>query len=138
MNGIKTLTATLTSIGVLALPAAAFAEDTSGIDGYTNPGTQVETIVPPAPAPPPAVAPAPPAPEPVVEAEVAPAQEEAAPPEPDVSETAAQSPAQATVETTSGTLPFTGAELGILGAIGAALLLLGFTLRRLTTRSSEL
>lgn len=51
----------------------------------------------------------------------------------------ASSPAQ-TVESSAGagaTLPFTGADLGILVAAGAMLLALGFGLRRLTYRPSD-
>ena len=36
-----------------------------------------------------------------------------------------------------GDLPFTGADLGVLGAAGGILLALGFGLRRLTHRPSE-
>ena len=37
----------------------------------------------------------------------------------------------------SGSLPFTGADLGVLAAAGGMLVLLGFGLRRLTSRPSE-
>ena len=37
----------------------------------------------------------------------------------------------------SGSLPFTGADLGVLAAAGGMLVLLGFGLRRLTHRPSE-
>jgi hypothetical protein len=40
-------------------------------------------------------------------------------------------------DTGSGSLPFTGAELGVLAATGSALVLLGFGLRRVTRRPSE-
>jgi hypothetical protein len=48
-------------------------------------------------------------------------------------------PGQAPVTTTddSGSLPFTGADLGVLGFAGGLLVLLGFGLRRLTHRPSE-
>jgi hypothetical protein len=36
-----------------------------------------------------------------------------------------------------GSLPFTGAELGVLAGAGGVLVLLGFSLRRLTHRSAE-
>jgi len=37
----------------------------------------------------------------------------------------------------TGGLPFTWAELGLLAGVGAALVLLGFSLRRITRRSTE-
>ena len=37
-----------------------------------------------------------------------------------------------------GSLPFTGADLGVLGAAGGMLLALGFGLRRLTNRPSQI
>jgi hypothetical protein len=39
---------------------------------------------------------------------------------------------EAPVEEAAGSLPFTGAELGVLAAAGGLLVLLGFGLRRLT------
>jgi hypothetical protein len=39
--------------------------------------------------------------------------------------------------TKSGSLPFTGADLGVLAAAGGILVLFGFGLRRLTHRPSE-
>jgi hypothetical protein len=45
-------------------------------------------------------------------------------------------PVQATTDT-GGSLPFTGADLGVLAAAGAILLSLGFGLRRLTHRPSH-
>jgi hypothetical protein len=46
--------------------------------------------------------------------------------------------ASAPVETDQGgSLPFTGADLGVLAAAGGMLVLLGFTLRRLTHRPTE-
>lgn len=44
------------------------------------------------------------------------------------------SAAPATAADTGGTLPFTGAELGVLAGTGAVLVLLGFGLRRMTQR----
>ena len=48
-------------------------------------------------------------------------------------------PSEAPVTTTeeSGSLPFTGADLGVLAAAGGMLMLLGFGLRRLTHRPFE-
>ena len=48
-------------------------------------------------------------------------------------------PGEAPVTTTeeSGSLPFTGADLGVLAAAGGMLVLLGFGLRRLTHRPQE-
>jgi hypothetical protein len=43
---------------------------------------------------------------------------------------------QATTDT-GGSLPFTGADLGVLAAAGGILLSLGFGLRRLTHRPSH-
>jgi hypothetical protein len=45
-------------------------------------------------------------------------------------------PVQATTDT-GGSLPFTGADLGVLAAAGGVLLSLGFGLRRLTHRPSH-
>jgi hypothetical protein len=45
--------------------------------------------------------------------------------------------APVTTEEESGSLPFTGADLGVLAAAGGMLVLLGFGLRRLTHRPSE-
>jgi len=45
--------------------------------------------------------------------------------------------APVTAEEESGSLPFTGADLGVLAAAGGMLVLLGFGLRRMTHRPSE-
>ena len=52
-------------------------------------------------------------------------------------DTGGPSEAPVTTEEQSGSLPFTGADLGVLGAAGGMLMLLGFGLRRLTHRPSE-
>jgi hypothetical protein len=50
--------------------------------------------------------------------------------------TPVSTPVQATTDT-GGSLPFTGADLGVLAAAGGILLSLGFGLRRLTHRPSH-
>jgi hypothetical protein len=45
---------------------------------------------------------------------------------------------QASAPVEGSSLPFTGAELGVLAAVGAALVLVGFGLRRVTRRPSSL
>ncbi len=52
-------------------------------------------------------------------------------------DTGGPSGAPVTTSEESGSLPFTGADLGVLAAAGGMLVLLGFGLHRLTHRPSE-
>jgi hypothetical protein len=93
MVGIKKALAALVCVAVLALPAAAMAQ--SGVDGYSDNGSQVQNIV------------------------------------------QGGGGNGGSGGGSGGSLPFTGSELGVLAAAGAALVLLGFGLRRVTHRPSQ-
>jgi outer membrane biosynthesis protein TonB len=142
---LKIRTIALAVTAALVLPSAALAA--SGQDGYAGPNNVV-TPIPPAPAPPapaPTAAPAPtpapkPAPKPAPTSDTAPASAPVSTPAPEtagvnvVSDTAAAD----TAEDSGGSLPFTGADLGVLAIAGAMMLALGFGLRRLTHRTSQI
>jgi hypothetical protein len=92
MVGIKKGLAALVCVVLLAMPGAAMAQ--SGVDGYSDNGSQVQNIV--------------------------------------------QGGGGGNSSGGSGgSLPFTGSELGVLAAAGAALVLFGFGLRRVTHRPSQ-
>lgn len=137
----KIRTIALAVTAALVLPSAALAA--SAQEGYGGPNNVV-TPIPPAPAaaptPTPAPTPAPkPAPKPAPTGGTAPAATPVSAPAPEtagvnvVSDTAA-----ADTPEDSGSLPFTGADLGVLAIAGMMMLALGFGLRRLTHRTSQL
>ena len=141
---LKIRTIALAVTAALVLPSAALAA--SGQDGYAGPNNVV-TPIPPTPAPPapaPTAAPKPtPAPTSAVSSppsSPAPTSAPVSSPAPEtagvnvVSDTAAAD----TAEDSGGSLPFTGADLGVLAIAGAMMLALGFGLRRLTHRTSQI
>lgn len=132
---LKIRTIALAVTAALVLPSAALAA--SGQEGYGGPNNVVPVIPQAAPAP--TAAPKP-TPAPTQDSAPAPASAPAETPAPTtagvnvVSDTAAAD----TAEDSGGSLPFTGADLGVLAAAGAMMLALGFGLRRLTHRTSQL
>jgi hypothetical protein len=123
---LKIRTIALAVTAALVLPSAALAA--SAQEGYGGPNNVV-TGVPPAPTSKPAPT-----------SGNAPASAPVETPAPEtagvnvVSDTAAAD----TADDNGGSLPFTGADLGVLAVAGAMMLALGFGLRRLTHRPSQL
>jgi hypothetical protein len=111
MKTLRTTIAVFAAVSALALPASALAS--SGQEGYAGPNSVVAGIQGGGGGGPTSSAPAP-----------APVAESAA------------APVSASEE--SGTLPFTGANLGILAGGGLLLLVLGFGLRKLTQQRPAL
>ena len=105
MDHMKKGIAALACMVFLALPGAAFAQ--SGVSGYEDNGSQVQGLV----------------------------QGGGGGGDTTTSAPAATTSAPAATADTGGTLPFTGAELGVLAGTGAVLVLLGFGLRRMTHRT---
>jgi len=104
---IKKLLAFASISAVLAVPSAAFAQSSN--DGYGGPGNVVAGI----------------------EQSSGPGNGSGTAPD-----TAAQT--QPTVQSqSSGNLPFTGSDLGVLAIAGGVLLALGFGLRRLTAHPAQ-
>ena len=106
MDHMKKGIAALACVVFLALPGAAFAQ--SGVSGYEDNGSQVQGLVQGGGG--------------------------GGGGETTTSAPAATTSAPAATADTGGTLPFTGAELGVLAGTGAVLVLLGFGLRRMTQR----
>jgi hypothetical protein len=106
MRGLNKLFAALIVGAFLALPAGAIAQSSEG--GYNQPGGVVQDQIQTQPAQ---------------------AKSQNTPP-------AATAAAPATKSDSSGQLPFTGFDLGLVVAAGGILLMLGFGIRRFT-RATE-
>jgi hypothetical protein len=139
MTLMKRLLAVAGATAVLAFGApAAFAQ--SGSDGYGGsyvvPGLESGGETGGSGESPAESTPTETTPTETTPAETAPAESAPAESKPAESTPAQTAPVQAAAEE-GGSLPFTGADLGVLAAAGGILLGLGFGLRRLTHRPSH-
>ena len=113
---LKIKTIALAAAAMLVLPSAAFANSTQ--EGYGGPNNVVAGLEDTGGGP-------------------GPNSGEETPP-PVVNSVSETSPEGAAAPaSTSGTLPFTGADLGILALIGALMLAFGFGLRHVTRHQSQ-